>query len=304
MSAAGHAKRKRRHGVFSQRSEAIWGYLFIAPQILGLVLFILGPVLGAFYLSFTRWNMTSPPEWVGLGNYSRQFTDTRFFTLLGNTMYLTFGYIPLVVVASLAMALLLNQKLPLTNVFRSMYFLPVVTSIVAISILWKWLLQPEFGLLNYLLSLVGIKGPLWLSSREWAMPGLILMRVWWGSGYYMVILLAGLQGIPIVYYEAAKIDGANVWQRFRHVTLPLLSPAIFFVIIMAAIWTLQEFDQVYMMTGGGPADATNVMVLQIYRQAFRYFRMGDASALSIILFMIILVFTYLQFRYSKWVHYQ
>ncbi|NIV38124.1 MAG: ABC transporter permease subunit [Anaerolineae bacterium] len=304
MNGIGDAKRERGFCTFARRSEAMWGYLFIAPQILGLVLFILGPVLSAFYLSFTRWNMTSPPEWVGLENYLRQFTNTNFFALLGNTLYLTFGYIPLVVVASLVMALLLNQRLPLTNMYRSVYFLPVVTSIVAISVLWKWLLQPEFGLLNYLLSLVGIKGPLWLSSREWAMPGLILMRVWWGSGYYMVIILAGLQGIPTAYYEAAKIDGANTWQRFRHVTLPLLSPAIFFVIIMAAIWTLQAFDQVYMMTEGGPADATSVMVLQIYRQAFRYFRMGDATALSMILFAIILIFTYLQFRYSKWVHYQ
>lgn len=303
MNAAGDVTKRKRFRKFSWRSEAIWGYIFIAPQMLGLVLFILGPVLGALYLSFTRWNMMAPPEWVGLANYLRQFTDRRFTGLLGNTLYLTFGYIPLVLASSLAMAMLLNQKLPLTNLYRSVFFMPVVTSIVAISVLWKWLLQPEFGLINYLLSLMGIQGPLWLSSREWAMPGLILMRVWWGSGYYMVILLAGLQGIPATYYEAAKIDGANAWRRFRHVTLPLLSPAMFFVIIMAAIWTLQEFEQVYNMTEGGPADATNVLVLRIYRQAFRYFRMGDASALSMILFAIILLFTYLQFRYSKWVHY-
>lgn len=271
--------------------------------MLGLVLFILGPALGALFLSFTSWNMTSSPKWVGLANYQRQFTDPLFFTLLKNTLYLTFGYIPLVVAAALGLALLVNKKIPLRNFYRSIYFLPTITSTVAISILWKWLLQPDFGVINYALSFLGIQGPLWLSSREWSMPALIFMRVWWGCGYYMVILLAGLQGIPTEYYEAAKIDGANSWRQFWHVTIPLLSPTIFLVVIMAAIWTLQEFDQVFMMTGGGPADATNVLVLQIYRLGFRYFRMGDASALSIILFGLILIFTYLQFRFSnKWVH--
>jgi multiple sugar transport system permease protein len=293
----------KRPSILYRQRETIWGYIFIAPQMLGLVLFILGPALGAFFLSFTSWNMTSAPRWVGLTNYQRQLTDPLFYTLLKNTLYLTFGYIPLVVVASLGLALLVNKKVPLRNFYRSVYFLPTVTSVVAISLLWKWLLQPDFGVINYALSLFGIKGPLWLSSREWSMPALIMMRVWWGAGYYMVILLAGLQAIPSEYYEAARIDGANNWDQFKHVTVPLLSPTIFLVVIMAAIWTLQEFDQVFMMTGGGPADATIVLVLQIYRLGFRYFRMGDASALSIILFGIIMLFTFLQFRFSdRWVH--
>jgi multiple sugar transport system permease protein len=220
-----------------------------------------------------------------------------------NTAYLALVYIPLVMLASLGLALLLNRQFPLRNLYRALYFTPVVTSIVAISLLWQWLLEPEFGLINYWLSLVGIRGPLWLASPEWAMPGIILMRVWWGAGFYMVILLAGLQAISPVFYEAAKIDGANGWQCFRFVTLPLLSPALFLVFVMATILTLQEFEQIYMMTAGGPADATNVMVLHIYRQAFRYFRMGDAAALSVFLFAILALLTYFQFRSSKWVHY-
>jgi multiple sugar transport system permease protein len=283
--------------------EAIWGYLFIAPQMLGLILFILGPVFVAIYLSFTQWNMIAPPRWVGMRNYLRQLGDPLFHTVAWNTAYLSVVYIPLVIAASLGLALLLNRQFPLRNVYRALYFAPVVTSVVAISLLWQWILEPEFGLLNYLLSMVGIQGPLWLASRDWAMPGIILMRVWWGAGFYMVILLAGLQSIPPIYYEAAKLDGANAWQCFRFVTLPLLSPALFLVFVMATILTLQEFEQVYIMTGGGPADATNVMVLHIYRQAFRYFRMGDATALSVLLFGVIILFTYLQFRASKWVHY-
>lgn len=284
------------------RRERLWGYAFVAPQFIGMALFVVGPVVAAVYLSFTRWNMTSAPQWIGLENYLQQFADPLFLTLIRNTAYLTFAYIPLVVAASLALALLVNNKVPFAKIFRSLYFLPVVTSIVAISIVWKWLLQPEFGLLNYLLGLAGIPGPAWLASRQWAMPGLIMMRVWWGAGYYMVIILAGLKSISPEYYEAARIDGAEGWRQFGMITLPLLSRSLFLVVVMAAIWTLQEFEQVYIMTGGGPADATNVVVLHIYRQAFRYFRMGSAAALSVLLFVSIIVFTFLQFRVaSRWV---
>ena len=287
-----------------QRSEIKWAYLFIAPQMIGLAIFTLGPILYAGYLSFTKWNLIKPPQWVGIQNYVDQLQDPTFGNLLRNTIFITAGYIPLVMIVSLAMALALNQKLRFTVVYRTAYFMPVVTSLVAIALVWRWVLQPDFGLVNYLLSLVGIEGPTWLSSTKWAIPGLIFMRVWWGAGFYMVIFLAGLQGIPQEFYDAAKVDGASGWQRFRHVTLPLLSPTTFFVFIMASIWTLQIFDQVYIMTEGGPGEATEVFLLRIYQLAFRYFRMGDAAALSMILFVIIVCFTYFQARYSRrWVHY-
>ena len=287
-----------------QRSEIKWAYLFIAPQMIGLAIFTLGPILYAGYLSFTKWNLFKPPQWVGLENYIDQLQDPTFGNLLRNTFLITAGYIPLVMIVSLAMALALNQKLRFTVIYRLAYFMPVVTSLVAIALVWRWVLQPDFGLVNYLLGLIGIEGPTWLSSTQWAIPGLIFMRVWWGAGFYMIIFLAGLQGIPQEFYDAAKVDGASSWQRFRHVTLPLLSPTTFFVFIMASIWTLQIFDQVYIMTDGGPGEATAVFLLRIYQLAFRYFRMGDAAALSMILFLIIGCFTYFQSRYSRrWVHY-
>ena len=287
-----------------QRGEIKWAYLFIAPQIIGLAIFTLGPIIYAGYLSFTKWNLIKPPEFVGLENYIDQLTDPGFMNLLKNTILITGGYIPLVMVVSLAMALALNQKLRFTVVYRTAYFMPVVTSLVAIALVWRWVLQPDFGLVNYMLSLIGIEGPDWLSSTQWAIPGLIFMRTWWGAGFYMVIFLAGLQGIPQEFYDAAKVDGASAWQRFRHVTLPLLSPTTFFVFIMASIWTLQIFDQVFIMTGGGPGQATEVFLLRIYQLAFRYFRMGDAAALSMILFIMILGFTFFQSRFSRrWVHY-
>ncbi len=299
-------KRGRFLGKYSvvQRSELKWAYLFIAPQMIGLAVFTLGPILYAGYLSFTKWSLIRPPQWVGLQNYIDQLQDPTFGNLLRNTLFITGGYIPLVMILSLAMALALNQKLRGSVVWRTAYFMPVVTSLVAIALVWRWVLQPDFGLVNYLLGLVGIEGPTWLSSTRWAIPGLILMRVWWGAGFYMVIFLAGLQGIPREFYDAAKVDGANAWQRLRFVTLPLLSPTTFFVFIMASIWTLQIFDQVFIMTGGGPGEATEVFLLRIYNLAFRYFRMGDAAALSMILFVIIGCFTYFQSRYARrWVHY-
>ena len=279
--------RARLLGKYSvvQRSEIKWAYLFIAPQLIGLAIFTLGPILYAGYLSFTKWNLFKPPQWVGFENYIDQLQDPTFANLLKNTIVITAGYIPLVMIVSLAMALALNQKLRFTVIYRMAYFMPVVTSLVAIALVWRWVLQPDFGLVNYLLSLIGIEGPTWLSSTKWAIPGLIFMRVWWGAGFYMVIFLAGLQGIPLEFYDAAKVDGASSWQRLRYVTLPLLSPTTFFVFIMASIWTLQIFDQVYIMTDGGPGEATEVFLLRIYQLAFRYFRMGDAAALSMILFL-------------------
>lgn len=282
-----------------KKQEVFWGYVFITPQIMGFLLFFLFPIIAAFYLSFTKWNLMTAPSWVFLTNYIRQFQDPKFYQIIKNTLYFTFAYIPLVVTASLGLALLINNDIPGKNIYRTIFFMPNVTSLVAISILWKWLLQPEFGLINYTLSFLHISGPEWLSSKVWAMPGIILMRVWWGAGYYMVILLAGLKSIPKEYYEAAEIDGSSRIQTFRYITFPHLLPSILLSTTMAAIWTFKEFEQIFMMTGGGPADSTKVLVLQIYNQAFRYMRMGDATALSMILFVIIGVFTVVNFKITK-----
>jgi multiple sugar transport system permease protein len=280
-------------------------YVAIAPWLLGLLFFTGGPILASVYFSFTDWNVLTAPRWIGVENYVQLATvDPIFWTSLYNTAFYTLGHVPLTFLVALLAALLLNQPVPLIPFFRTVYYLPTVTAGVAVSILWLWIFNPEFGLVNFALGLVGIQGPGWLSSKEWAKPALILMSAW-GFGESMVILLAGLQGVPVHLYEAAKIDGANRLQEFRHVTLPMLSPVIFFVIIVSVISSFQVFTNVYVMTKGGPADATLMYVLQMYFKAFSDLKMGYTSAMAWILFAIILVFTLLQFRVARrWVYYE
>ena len=280
-------------------------YLAISPWLLGLLFFTGGPILASVYFSFTDWNVLSAPRWVGLDNYIQIFTvDPIFWVSLFNTAFYTVGHVPLTFAVALFAALLLNQPVPLIPFFRTVYYLPTVTAGVAVSILWLWIFNPEFGLVNYALNMVGIQGPGWLSSKEWAKPALIIMSAW-GFGEAMVILLAGLQGVPVHLYEAAKIDGANPLQEFRHVTLPMLSPVMFFVLIVSIIGSFQVFTSVYVMTKGGPADATLMYVLQMYFKAFSDLKMGYTSAMAWILFAIILAFTLLQFRVAqRWVYYE
>ena len=280
-------------------------YLAISPWLLGLLFFTGGPILASVYFSFTDWNVLSAPRWVGLDNYVELLTvDPIFWVSLFNTAFYTVGHVPLTFAVALCAALLLNQPVPLIPFFRTVYYLPTVTAGVAVSILWLWIFNPEFGLVNYALNMVGIQGPGWLSSKEWAKPALIIMSAW-GFGEAMVILLAGLQGVPVHLYEAAKIDGANPLQEFRHVTLPMLSPVMFFVLIVSIIGSFQVFTNVYVMTKGGPADATLMYVLQMYFKAFSDLKMGYTSAMAWILFAIILAFTLLQFRVAqRWVYYE
>jgi len=280
-------------------------YLAISPWLIGLVLFTGGPIVASIYFSFTDWNVLTAPSWVGFDNYVQLVTvDPIFWVSLYNTAYYTAGHVPLTFVVALLAALLLNQKVPLIPFFRTVFYLPTVTAGVAVSILWLWIFNPEFGLVNYTLGLVGIHGPGWLSSKEWAKPALIVMSAW-AFGEAMVILLAGLQGVPAHLYEAAKIDGANPLQEFRHVTLPMLSPVMFFVLIVSVIGSFQVFTNVYVMTKGGPADATLMYVLQMYFKAFSDLKMGYTSAMAWILFGIILAFTLLQFRVARrWVYYE
>ncbi len=278
--------------------------LFLLPALVPLVAFRIFPMLASVWVSLVEWNLLRPPVFVGLGNYTEVLSDPRFHKALGNTFFYMVGYLPLVLVGALAVALLLNSRLKGLAFFRSIYFLPVVTSWVVVALLWKWLLSPQGGIVNYGLSLLGIDGPGWWTDPNWAMPAIIIASVWKDLGFNMLILLAGLQNIPEELYEAARIDGAGVWRRIRSITLPLLTPSILFVTILAMIGAFQVFDQVWVMTEGGPGGATTVVMEQVVQNAFRYGRMGEASAMSWILFAIILTFTVLQLRFQrKWVHY-
>jgi len=297
----------KRSKISMSTHEAIWGYVFLSPWILGMIFFVGGPIIASLILSFCEWDLIQPPKFIGLDNFIKMFTaDKRFWTSLYNTFYYTVLSVPLGIIGSILVALLMNQKWKTVRLLRTIYYLPSVTAGVASAIIWMWLLNPDFGLVNYALSLFGIKGPLWLADEVWSKPALIIMGLW-GVGGNMIIYLAGLQGIPQQLYEAAEIDGAGLWGKFRHITIPMLTPVIFFNLIMSIVWSFQIFTQVYVMTGGqgGPSDSTLVLVLYIYQHAFKFHNMGYASALAWVLFIIILFFTLLQFKFAGgWVHYE
>ncbi len=285
-------------------SRAGWVVLFLAPSAVPLLMFTAVPMVASMWVSLHRWNLISDMEWVGLNNYASLFTDPSTSRVFSHTLIYVAGYLPLVAVGGLGLALLLNQKLAGRSFFRAAYFLPVVTSWVVVALVWKWLLNPANGLLNTLLGLIGLPQPGWWTDPTWALPAIILASAWKDLGFVMVILLAGLQAIPHDVLEAASADGANGWKRFWRITLPLLSPSMFFVIIISLINGFQVFDQVYVMTGGGPSGASQVVVGQIYDLTFRYGRAGEASALSWILFAVILAITAVQIRgQRRWVHY-
>lgn len=274
--------------------------LFLGPSLVGVTLFLAGPIVASLGLSFASWDLLTPAEFAGLRNYRRLANDREFWAALRHTLAFLAGYIPLVMASGLLVAVALNGRIPARNVFRAVYFLPVVASWVAVALVWKWLLNPAFGLVNNLLAGIGVQGPAWLFDPQWAMFAVILTSVWKDVGFVMVILLAGLQGIPREYYEAASIDGARGHQHLIHITVPLLSPALFFALSISLINSFQVFDQVYVMTGGGPAGATTVLVERIVKNAFTFSRMGYASAMSWVLFALIfattLVFSRLQRR--------
>lgn len=295
---------QRRKPLTLRQREQIDFYIGILPWLIGFILFTGGPVLASFAFSFTNWTGLTSVEWVGLRNFKDLlFEDKLFWVATWNTFYYAFGAVILGTIGSLFVAILLNQKLPGTTILRVIYYLPSIASGVAISILWIWLFNPQVGLVNYLLGLIGIKGPLWLASEKWALPALIVKSTW-GIGANMIIILAGLQGIPVPLYEAARIDGANWWDEFRSVTLPMLSPVLFYVLVISTIGAFQILTDVLVMTQGGPGTATFVYVYYIYQAAFQYLKMGYASALAWILFTIILLLTWLQLWASRrWVYY-
>jgi multiple sugar transport system permease protein len=288
-----------------QRREAGWAYLFLLPNIIGFLIFTALAVVTAFALSMTEWDLLTPPRFIGLANYQRLLTrDPVFQQTLVNTLYFVAGVVPLDIIFSLGLALLLNRPIRGMTFYRAIYFMPVVTSLIAVAIVWQWLYHTEVGLVNYLLTQVGLPRVNWLGSTEWAMPAVIFMSAWKAMGYYAVIFLAGLQGIPTHLYEAASIDGANGWQRFWRITLPLLSPTMFFVLVISMIQAFQVFGQIFIMTRGGPGNATNTIVYFIYNNGFVWFRMGYAAAASWILFAIIFAITALQAVWQRrWVHY-
>lgn len=280
------------------------GYLFVSPWLVGFVVFTAGPMLGAAAMAFLKWDIIRPATFIGVDNFTRLAHDPLVYKSLFNTAYYTFLGVPLQVLSALTMALLLNQRLHLTNVWRTVYYLPSITPAVASALLWMWILNPEFGLANAFLDLFGLPGQRWLWDQDLAKPTFILMSLW-GIGNQMVILLAALQGVPISLYEAAQIEGAGSWGLFRHVTLPMISPSVFFVSIMGIIGSFQIFTTAYITTGAGPGNSSLFYVLYLYRYAFERFQMGYACALAWVLFAIILVFTLVQFRLAKhWVYYE
>jgi multiple sugar transport system permease protein len=290
-----------------QRREALEGYFWISPWLIGFLVFTLGPMLASFFLSFTKYKIGGTPEWIGLANYTEAFTgDNLFWPALGRTVYFALAAVLLGVLLSLLAALLLNQNLRGKAYFRALFYLPSLTPVVALAILWKWLLNPQQGLVNYLLSLVALPGPAWLTSREWAIPALVLITLWASiGGGRMIIFLAGLQGVPRELYESAELDGASALQKFRHVTLPLISPTILFNVILGVIGSFSVFSLSYVATEGGPNYATWFYMLHLYYNAFDFFQMGYASALAWIFFVIIFVLSFIQIRLSKrWVYYE
>lgn len=277
---------------------------FLLPSAIPLALFVLGPMVAAAWISLQKWNLLAPMQFIGLDNYLKLLSDPHTADVFLHTVYYIVGYLPLVYVGGLALALALNTALKGRSFLRGVYFLPVVTSWIVVALVWRWLLNPSNGVVNTVLGFFGIEGPGWWSDPAWAMPSIIIASAWKDLGFVMVILLAGLQAINPDMYDAAKVDGAGWWRRLFSVTLPLLSPSTFFVLVISLVNGFQVFDQVYAMTGGGPNGASEVVVQRIYDLTFRYGAAGEASALSWILFIVILAITLIQVRgQRRWVNY-
>jgi len=289
-----------------ERKLSLFGWLFAMPWILGLILFNAYPLIMSAYYSFTNYSILEAGEWVGLENYRTLFADDVFWVSIYNTLYYTFIFVPLSIVFGVGLALLLNMKIKGQGIYRTLFFIPSLVPPVATTIIWLWLLNPQFGLVNYWLGEIGIAGPPWIGSEHWSKPSLILMSLW-GTGQAIVIYLAGLQDIPQDYYDAAHVDGANAIQRIRNITLPLLTPVIFFNLIMGVIGALQNFVLPWTLTNGKGTPANSMMfyVMYLYQNGFSYLKMGYASAMAWILFLIVVALTALIFVTQKrWVYYQ
>jgi multiple sugar transport system permease protein len=284
--------------------ETLEGYLFAAPWIVGFFVFTLSPFFSSIWYSLNRWDLVTNIKFIGLQNYTDMFQNDVFWKSSGVTIRYVLMSLPAGLILAMLLALLVNKQTNIMMFFRSVFFLPSVASGVAVYVLWRWIFNPEFGLINYLLSLIGIKGPNWLLSSDWALPGMVIMS-FWGVGGTMLIYLAGLQSVPQHLYEAAEIDGANLTQRFWFITLPMMSPTIFFTLVIGIIGGLQSFTSAFVMTAGGPDYATYFYGLNLYYEAFKNFRMGYASALAWVLFIVVLIISLIQFKLAgRWVYYE
>jgi len=280
------------------------GWLFASPWIIGFFLWTLGPMLASLVIAFTKWDLITAPTYIGLDNFRTLANDSLTWQSLKVTLVYAVTSVPLHIVFGMVLALMLNTHIRGQRFYRTAFYLPSVLSGVAVALLWRWLFSTEFGLFNVLLSYAGITGPSWLGDPKWALPSLVLMSLW-GVGAGTIIYLAGLQGIPTDLYEAAEVDGANGWRQFWSITVPMMTPVLFFQLVTGIIFALQVFTQAFIMTSGGPNNATLFYLLYLYRNAFEYFRMGYASALAWVLFVFILVLTLILYRSSGyWVYYE
>lgn len=288
------------------QKAVIW--LFLAPASISLFVFFLYPIGYSLVLSLFNYDPLKPREaieFIGLGNFTAYLGGTDFVSQYKHVLYYLILYIPLVLTTSMIQALLLNREFPGKTAYKVLFYLPVISSWVAVALIWRWLLHGQYGLINNLLAVFGVEGPSWLNNPQWAMPGVVLAAVWKDTGYYALILLAALKGIDKGYYEAAVIDGAGYMQRFWRITLPLVTPTLFLLVVINVIAGFQVFESIYIMTEGGPAGATRVPVEQVYRNAFTYYKMGYASAVAWILGFVIMIATAIQFRVEKkWVNYE
>lgn len=288
----------------TRSKETLSGYFFLTPNLIGFIAFMVFPVVASLLLSFSNWNLINLPTFAGLNNYKEVFQDSIYLQALINTAFFSFGSVLANIFLALFVASLLNQKIRGSKFFQAAFFVPVVYSTVAVALIWQWLFDYQLGYLNHILSWFKLGPYPWIMSPQWAMPSIILVSVWKGIGFNMVIFLAALKGVPEELYESAKIDGAGAWRIFWNITWPMISPATFFVIVTSIINSFQVFDVTTVLTNGGPGNATQTLVMLIYQHAFRFFRMGYASAIAYTLFGIILIFTIIQTIASKrWVHY-
>lgn len=293
--ASGATAPVARHRVALRKELTAWS--FVLPALVGLLIFVYGPLVYSFVISFTSWDLLRPARYAGLSNYVRAFRDDMFIQCMGNTLYFVLAIVPIGTVLAMAMAIALNRNGKATGFFRAAFYMPSITSTVAVGLVWLWIFNPDKGVINSLLKLVGVRSlPQWLESVIWAKPALSLMRIWQVSGYYMIMYLTGLQNIPKELYEAAEIDGATWWQQITRITVPLLSNITLFATIMLTIESFNLFEAIYVMTEGRPGGSTNTILYYIYTQAFERYRMGYASAMAWMLFAILFVITIIQFR--------
>ena len=280
-------------------NDTPWAFLMLAPNIIGFFMFMMFPILATFFFSFTKYDLILPPEFIGFGNYIKLFKDPIVATVLSNTFIFTLISVPVCMAISLVLAVLLDQKIAFKRFYRAVYFIPCITSMVAVAIVWQWLYNPQFGLINYFLGFIGIKGIRWLSSPDTSLLSVAIVSIWKNIGYNMMLFLAGLQGISTTYYEASELDGAGKWKQFIYVTFPMLSPTTFFIFVISIINSFQIFDTVMLMTDGGPGRSSSVLVHYLYQNAFRYFSMGYACAVAYLLFFVVLLITALNMRIEK-----